>query len=98
LVSSIGENAFEGCESLALTSLPKVTSIGESAFDGCASLGYNEESGEYILTIRSTLDFLGMDVFFGCNANLKVHVNSETYEKYGEDYEGILVEDVSLNP
>ena len=38
-VTSIGSNAFNGCESLLTLNLPStVTSIGSNAFDACASL------------------------------------------------------------
>jgi hypothetical protein len=38
-VTSIGNSAFDGCNSLTSVSIPSsVTSIGNSAFDGCSSL------------------------------------------------------------
>ena len=38
-VTSIGESAFEGCDSLTIITIPEsVTSIGESAFSDCYRL------------------------------------------------------------
>ncbi len=43
-VTSIGDSAFEDCESLASVVIPNsVTSIGDWAFYGCSSLQYNVE-------------------------------------------------------
>ena len=39
MVSSISDNAFEGCSGLTIVSIPRyVTSIGKSAFQGCVNL------------------------------------------------------------
>ncbi len=49
-VSSIGNSAFESCESLTKVILPdSITSIGNNAFNGCISLKYTEfENGLYL--------------------------------------------------
>ena len=37
-VTEIGNNAFEGCESLESVNIPEGVTIGEDVFDGCKSL------------------------------------------------------------
>ncbi len=59
-VSSIGDNAFQGCSNLTDVSIPQtVTEIGDNAFDGCSNL-----TG---VTMQGTEPpALGSDVFSGC--------------------------------
>ena len=60
-VTSIGNNAFSGCTSLALISLPdQLTSIGYSAFSGCTSLA--------LTSLPDQLTSIGNNAFFGCKS------------------------------
>ena len=58
-VTSIGDDAFEGCRSLANITIPStVTSIGTRAFYGCESLKS--------ITIPGSVEKFGKGIFFGC--------------------------------
>ena len=58
-VTSIGQEAFNGCTNLALTSLPSgLTSIGQQAFDGCTNLA--------LTSLPSGLTSIGYQAFNGC--------------------------------
>ena len=55
-VTSIGDNAFAGCEELLRITIPKtVTSIGYSAFEGCDSL--------VAITLPENITTIGMNAF-----------------------------------
>ena len=58
-VTSIGQNAFKNCTSLALTSLPSgLTTISSSAFNGCTRLA--------LTTLPSGLTEINGSAFSGC--------------------------------
>ena len=58
-VTSIGQNAFKNCTSLALTSLPSgLTTISSSAFNGCTRLA--------LTTLPSGLTSINGSAFGGC--------------------------------
>ena len=60
-VTSIGERAFSGCESLKNLVIPdSVTSIGDSAFEGCTSLKN--------LVIPDNITSIEKGVFQGCSS------------------------------
>jgi hypothetical protein len=65
-VSSIGENAFKDCTSLASITLPSSLSFGiESyAFKGCTKLTN--------VTLPSSLNYLGSNVFEGCRSLMSI--------------------------
>ena len=60
-VTSIGEDAFNGCKSLTSIAIPEgVTSIGYNAFRGCESLTS--------ITIPEGVTSIGEDAFNGCKS------------------------------
>lgn len=66
-VSSIGTNAFAGCESLESVYMPGVYRIGDYAFEGCSSLKYVEFSSNY-----SSSANVGKYAFAYCNSMTKI--------------------------
>ena len=72
-ITSIGDYAFVGCDSLASVSIPNsVTSIGESAFSDCSSLAS--------VTIPNSVTSIGESAFSGCSNLASVTIpNSVTY-------------------
>ena len=75
-VTSIPENAFKGCSSLAKLALPtKVTTIGAEAFEGCTTLAN--------VTLPTTLVNIGDKAFYGCDAftTCTIPANVETVGK-----------------
>ena len=83
-VTTIGANAFAGCETLTGMTIPStVTSIGESAFAGCTSLGAPNtpsgaditeptkgpnRSGETTFVIPDGVTSIGAHAFAGCTS------------------------------
>ena len=66
---SIGENAFERCESLASIKLPdSVTSIGKYAFSRCTSL--------QMVVVPKSVTFIDSYVFSGCRS-LTIYCEAE---------------------
>lgn len=69
-VTSIGNWAFVGCESLRSISLPdSLTCIGDDAFSGCVSLA--------AITIPKNVTSLGETIFFGCCSLAAITVSKE---------------------
>jgi hypothetical protein len=79
-VTSIADDTFYGCSSLASVSIPSgVISIGEEAFEGC--------SGMASVTIPIGVTSIGADAFRGCSGLTSVaipygvaSIGSETFE------------------
>jgi len=68
-VTSIGDNAFGGCDSLTSITIPNgVTSIGGSAFSYCTSLTS--------ITIPDSVTSIGEGAFLWCIGLTSVHINS----------------------
>lgn len=68
-LTSIGDYAFYGCNSLTSIEIPEgVTSIGISAFDGCSSLSE--------ITIPQSVTTIGDFAFNGCSKLQTVHISS----------------------
>ena len=83
-VTSIGDSAFSGCNSLTSISIPaSVTSIGFSAFRGCSSLAsisipdsvtsigeeaFNGCKSLASITIPDSVTSIGEHAFFGCSS------------------------------
>ena len=58
-ITTIGDNAFQGCTSLTTVVIPdSVTTIGIAAFDGCISLT--------TIAIPDSVTTIGEDAFYGC--------------------------------
>jgi hypothetical protein len=66
-IVTIGNNAFEGCTSLATMDLRNVTSIGDFAFADCSTLASIDVSN---------VTTLGSSAFAGCDS-----LNSITYDR-----------------
>ena len=70
-VTSIGEYAFGGCDSLSSIELPSgITSIGECAFWDCSSLS--------TINIPNSVTSIGEDAFWDCDL-LVIKCNSNSY-------------------
>ena len=58
-LTTIGDNAFEDCESISFLMLNSVTSIGENSFAGCSNL--------QTIHMRETVTGLGTRAFYNCS-------------------------------
>ena len=68
-VTSIGNNAFSACESLASVTIGNgVTSIGEWAFYGCSSLTS--------IAIPNSVTSIGSEAFYGCSSLTSVTIGN----------------------
>lgn len=75
-VTTIGENAFWGCESLSNINIPNsVKTIGKNAFRGCESLTN--------INIPNSVTTIGEGAFALC-INLPSHIKSDIIQRFGE--------------
>ena len=69
IVTSIGDNCFDGCRGLTSITIPSsVTSLGKSCFDGC--------SGLTSITIPSSVTSLGYGCFWDCRGLTSITIPS----------------------
>ena len=69
IVTSIGNNAFSGCENLTAINIPNsVTSVGEKAFYGCTGLSS--------ATIGNSVTSIGERAFNGCSSLSSVTIGN----------------------
>ena len=67
-VTTIGANAFDGCDGLTSITLPdSVLYIGDAAFQGCTSLAS--------ITIGNGVMSIGLDAFYGCVSLTRVNIS-----------------------
>lgn len=82
-LTTVGNNAFSGCTTLATIQLPKtVTSIGNYTFEFCSgltSISFTNKAGH-----TSTLASIGNFCFFGCSSLTTVTIPN-TVTSIGED-------------
>ena len=82
-VTSICDNAFEGCTGLTSVTIPdSVTSIGSSAFSGCTGLTS--------VTIGNGVTSIGSSAFSNCNRLYEVINNSDLSIALGSDDYGLV--------
>ena len=81
-VTSIGNEAFQGCSMLESVSIPaSVTSIGSSAFSGCTSL----ES----VSIPASVTSIGSYAFWDCTSLVSITIPSSVTEIGGGAFGGM---------
>ena len=101
IVTTIGDGAFEGCDSLTSITIPNsVITIGEGAFYRCTSLtsitipdsvttigngAFFDCDSLTSITIPNSVTTIGKNAFYGCTS-LTIQCNSGSYaEKYCEE-------------
>ena len=79
-VTSIGESAFENCNSLTSVTIPNsVTSIRGSAFKNCYSLTS--------VTIPNSVTYIGKEAFIGCNSLKTLIWNAKNCADFDKSYQ-----------
>ena len=86
-LENIGMLAFDGCVNLNILALPQaLVEVGSFAFNGCSSLvgAWNEDIGDFMLTISGGLKTIADNMFVGCTNLLHIYIEDGALQIDGD--------------